>query len=224
MAKKSTSKSLTKAAPGAAPLRLLKVASTPEQEISTAEAAAGTVGEVSALEIGRPFEGSSLEAPAGFAAWLQQAQALGLETDDLVWELHIVQGRSLAEAARLLGIPCALAVSLHGQRRTRLRDRAPKSEADFQAVREEVRDRLVSIIEDASRAPDDPRLLGVRQRACDQLAELYGLKMQRRSGAEETAPLYAQPEEIRAAVEQRALQQYGRLQEVEAARQALNGE
>lgn len=220
MAKKSTSKSLTGAATGTAKLRLVKVAGTSAEPLADPPAA-----EAVAPEMGRPFDGGEALLPPGFEAWLARAQALGLETADLVWELHIVQGRSLADAARLLSIPCALAVTLHRERRALLRDRAPKSEADFQAVREEMRDRLVSIIEDASRAPDDPRLLGVRQRACDQLAELYGLKMQRRGGTEEVAPpVYAQPEEIRAAVEARALQQYGRLQEVESARQALNGE
>lgn len=174
---------------------------------------------------GRSFDDGAEQVPPGFDRWLEHARGLGLGPGELVWELHVVQGRSLPVTARLLGMPCAEAAELHAQGRARAGERAPKSEADFQAVREEVRDRLVSIIEDASRGPEDPRLLAIRQRACDQLADLYGLKMQRRGGAgasaEETPPVYAPPEDLAALVEARVRNLYGRAREIEAARKVL---
>lgn len=172
---------------------------------------------------GRSFEDGVEPLPPGFDRWLERARGLGLGPGELVWELHVVQGRSLPATARLLGMPCAEAAELHAGGRARAGERAPKSDADFQAVREEVRDRLVSIIEDASRAPEDPRLLAIRQRACDQLADLYGLKMQRRGGAaaEEAPPVYAPPEDLAALVEARVRNLYGRAGEIEAARKVL---
>lgn len=186
-----------------------------------ADAGTKKKAEVAAM---RPFDEGAVEQPPGFERWLERARVRGLQGRGLVWELHVVQGRSLAETGRLLGLDAGAVVALHAEMRAEMAGRAPRSEADFQAVREEVRERLVSVIEDASRAPEDPRLLAVRQRACDQLAELYGLKMQRRGNAGETAPVYAPTEEIAAAVEVRVRSLYGREKEIEEARRLLNGE
>ncbi|MES2738377.1 MAG: hypothetical protein V4672_18800 [Verrucomicrobiota bacterium] len=179
----------------------------------------GRKGEAVAAGAGRPFEAGAL--PAGFEGWLAGAQALGLGPGEMVWELHVVQGRSVRETARLLGLAAGEVAALRGEMRTRAVERAPRSEGDFQAVREELRERLVAILEDACRAPEDPRLLAVRQRVCDQLAELYGLKMQRRSGGEEPVQRYALPEEMSAAVEARVNDLFGRAAEIEAARKAV---
>lgn len=179
----------------------------------------GRKGAVVPAGTGRPFEAGAL--PAGFEGWLAGAQALGLGPGEMVWELHVVQGRSVRETARLLGLAAGEVTALRGEMRARAAERAPRSEGDFQAVREELRERLVAILEDACRAPEDPRLLAVRQRVCDQLAELYGLKMQRRSGGEEPVQRYALPEEMSAAVEARVNDLFGRAAEIEAARKAV---
>lgn len=163
-------------------------------------------------------------APGSFAHWLQHADSLGLSQSQRVWELHIVQGRHLGETARLLGLTAAQTSTLYQEHRRAAAASAPQSEEDIAAVREEIRQRLISIIEDASRAPEDPRLLSIRQRACDQIADLYGLKLQRRSSAsgEETKPTpYLLPAELAPIVEQHIIQLYGRSQEITQARQAI---
>ncbi len=188
---------------------------------SEAEAGAG--------EAARPFPltGGGAVGAAGFARWHDGARGLGLGAGEMLWELHVVQGRHLAEAARLLGLEHAQAVALLAERRALAGARAPRSEADFHAAREELRDRLLSILEDACRAPEDPRLLAVRQRVCDQMADLYGLKMARRGGAEETQPRYTGPEgEQKDQVLAVAMGNFGRLgdlAEITAARDREEG-
>ena len=162
------------------------------------------------------------EAAGGmFAAWLADAQAQGLEVAEQVWQLHVVQGRSPGETARLLGLTAAEVAAHRAEMLARLAARGPRTEADFQAVREELRDRLVSILEDASRARDDPRLLAVRQRVCDQIADLYGLNMQRRAAAEEAAVPYSVPPEKSEAVLEMAENGFGRKHDIRDARAGL---
>jgi hypothetical protein len=163
---------------------------------------------------GRPLEG-------GPEAWRARAEALGLEPGEQVWELHVVQGRSVGETATLLGLTWAEAAALRQDMRAQRAEHAPRAEADFHAVREELRDRLVSILEDASRAQDDPRLLAVRQRVCDQIADLYGLNMQRRAAVEEAVIPYSQSTplnpELAQALEGHTLEKYGRKDDVQEA-------
>lgn len=163
---------------------------------------------------GRPFDG-------GFEAWLVRAEALGLGPGERVWELHVVQGRSVGEAARLLGLTGTEVEALCAEMRALRAARAPRAEADFLAVREELRDRLVSILEDASRVRDDPRLLAVRQRVCDQLSDLYGLKMQRRGTAEEVAVPYVLPADKEVAVKRLAERVLGREEDIQGAKAGL---
>lgn len=208
MRRKSTAKGA--GAAGAEP-----AGGTGNEDAAAGEAAAG--GAAAAAEAagkGRPFEG-------GFEAWLERAQALGLGPGARVWELHVVQGRSVGEAARLLGLTGAEAEALCAEVRALRAARAPRAEADFLAVREELRDRLVSILEDASRVRDDPRLLAVRQRVCDQLSDLYGLKMQRRAVAEEAAVPYSLPPDKEAAVLHMAEGEHGRRDDIHGARTGL---
>lgn len=182
-----------------------KTGPQPKPDDDSADADTGTT---------RPFE-------AGFAQWLQQAREQGLTPRELVWELHIAQGRSLPETARLLTLTTAEAAALHAEMRTLAVERAPREEADFIAVREELRVRLLAILEDACRTPGDARLLAVRQRVCDQLADLYGLKAQRRGTAagEDTAPVaYSLPPELGEAVQGVVHSLYGRAADIAAAR------
>lgn len=169
---------------------------------------------------GRPFV-EGLERSGAFDRWLEAARARGMERGGMVWDLHVVQGRGLGEVARLLELSEAEVLRLYESWRARLAERAPKSDQDFLAAREELRERLVSILEDASRTPEDPRLLAVRQRVCDQIADLYGLNMQRRTPVEEAVPVYAQPAEISTAVEERVRDLFGRGTEILAVREVL---
>ncbi|TDU64103.1 hypothetical protein EI77_04287 [Prosthecobacter fusiformis] len=180
----------------------------------------GLTGDVSGEDVGgEPMVGRAFDG--GFSRWLEWAQELGLGPGERVWELHVVQGRSVGETGRLLGLAGAEVMALCAEMRARLAARAPRAEADFHAVREELRDRLVSILEDASRARDDPRLLAVRQRVCDQLAELYGLKMQRRAAAEETAPPYQLTGELGVVVGDSAANVHGRSPDIAGAKKGL---
>lgn len=171
---------------------------------------------------GEAETGMARPSDTGFEQWLQQARGQGLGTAELVWELHIAQGRSLAETARLLSLSTAQAAAHHAEMRSRAVEAAPREEADFIAVREELRVRLMAILEDACRTPGDARLLSVRQRVCDQLADLYGLKSQRRTPAaaeEEAAPAaYALPPELGDAVQSLVNNLYGRAADITAAR------
>lgn len=165
--------------------------------------------------------------PSSFPQWHQHAQQLGLTQSQMIWELHIVHGRPMGETAHLLGLTAAQATTLFQEHRHHTASTAPQSDEDLAAVREELRQRLISIIEDASHPPDDPRLLSIRQRACEQIANLYGLKIQRRPAPttgtgptdSKTAP-YILPAELAPLVEQHLLTLYGRSQQITAARLA----
>lgn len=173
-----------------------------------------------------PARASPSPHPSSFPQWHQHAQQLGLTQSQMIWELHIVHGRPLGETAHLLGLSIAQATSLFQEHRHHTASTAPQSDEDLAAVREELRQRLISIIEDASHPADDPRLLSIRQRACEQIANLYGLKIQRRPATtsisttdSKTAP-YLLPAELAPLVEQHLLTLYGRSHQITAARLA----
>ncbi|MBB5031491.1 hypothetical protein HNQ65_001045 [Prosthecobacter vanneervenii] len=61
-----------------------------------------------------------------------------MAAEEVVVELHVRQGRSLAEVARVLGVDAAGMQGLWRRAQSHLAELAPKEEADFTAMREQI--------------------------------------------------------------------------------------
>jgi len=74
---------------------------------------------------------------------------MGLQTRQLVWELHVCQGHSKADTARLLDVTISAVWQHYEAAKREIYDRAPKSPEEFAAKREEIYDRLLATYEEA---------------------------------------------------------------------------
>lgn len=181
--------------------------------------------------------------PRQILKWIDRARMMGLQNKQLTWELHVRQGHSLAETARLLEVTPGCVRQHYEAARRELIDCAPSTPEDFIAMREEIRDRLLATYEDACKpvsvttidvetqeevtqtvqGPPDPRNLAIRLKCLDQLAKLHGLNLETATEDKGQGERYATPEEIREVVMQRALEQHGRAGDVAEAVKALKG-
>jgi hypothetical protein len=178
--------------------------------------------ELGELEIERP-DGSPALGGKGArdpVPWIERARALGMQNKQLVWELHVVQGRHQLETARLLKISPTRVWQLYTECRRELTARAPVTEEDFVTLREELKVRLLATYEVACES-NTPRWVGLRLRALDQLSKLHGLTMDRRPVKVEREVPYALPEEVAEQVREAVLDLHGRREDIEAARKAL---
>lgn len=162
----------------------------------------------------REVQGTSLRR------WLARARGKGLTGAALVFELRVRRGLSLREAAGVLGMrlwevrefwreSCAERAALVPKPERVLPVRAPKSEGDVTALREQVCVALwetvvgtfagpeASVVGESERAALVPApMLSVRLRALRQMSKLYGVDCEGRA-AEEAVPVNcATPEEI----------------------------
>lgn len=159
--------------------------------------------------------------PRQIKCWLDRAKQLGLHNKQLVWELHVVQGHSKSETARLLQLSVSRVWQCYEEVKRELLDRVPKTPEDFEQLREELKDRLISVLEDASKNPADPRMLAIRLKTLDQLAKLHGLNLEAPALQNDGAGQYATPDELAELVRERALRIHGRERDVTEARLAL---
>jgi len=166
---------------------------------------------------------------------------MGLQNRQLTWELHVRQGISLSETARLLEVTPSCARQHYESAKREMMECAPSTPEDFIAMREEVRDRLLATYEAACKktlvhtideatgkettqeveTDADPRMLAIRLKCLDQMAKLHGLNLERETGSTDDGKVYATPEEIAQAVQARALAVHGRAGDVQAAVKAL---
>lgn len=164
---------------------------------------------------------------------MDRCLALGLETRQVAWDLHVVKGYSKAETARLLGVTYARVWVIIDEARRECAALAPASPDDYAARREEMHARLLSIYEDACFVPQvktkdaqtgeevveeldlapNPQLLMVRLKCLDQMAKLHGLNMEQVAGAG-SGPRYDTPDETVARVRALGLDLHGRLGDV----------
>ncbi len=144
----------------------------------------------------------------------------GRTVPEVVYELHVQRGFSLLQISRILEVSVEEVERHWEEGRAALQEQAPKSEADFTALREQISLMLWRTVEatyeEGTRAAGGgeaaaaalaagtvdavipkPPMMSVRLRALKQLCELYGVRTEGRAGAEEVkrAP-YATPEEI----------------------------
>lgn len=171
--------------------------------------------------------------PQRIQVWLDRCKLLGLETRQIAWDLHVVQGYSKTDTAHLLGVTSQRVWQIIEEAKAECARLAPASPDDFAARREEMHSRLLSIYEEACRRPQvktvdvdsgaeiveeldlapNPQLLMVRLRCLDQMAKLHGLNMEQVSGAG-SGPRYDTPEETVARVRALGLDLHGRLKDV----------
>jgi hypothetical protein len=186
-----------------------------------------------------PHPRSHRRIPRQIENWIERCKVLGLQTRQLVWELHVCQGHSKIETARLLDITRAAVWQHYEAAKREIYDRAPKNPEEFAAKREEIYDRLLSTYEEACKRTQvktidqetgeevlqeldaDPRNLAIRLKCLDQMAKLHGLNLERETGAGDEGKVYATPEDIALAVQARALAVHGRAGDVQAAVKAL---
>lgn len=161
--------------------------------------------------------------------WIARRRGLGMTGREMVFELHVRQGRPLVEVAELLEMPLAEARVEWGLLRAEMAERAPRAEAEFTMLREQLAAGLWTVVEQSQpreRSLDDagrevetavapcPRLLALRLRALDQISKLYGVNLERPE--EDHSPLpYAAPAEIAQEVRRKVLALHGRGEEGE---------
>ena len=191
-----------------------------------------------------PKVGPRHRIPRQIENWLERAKFLGLQTKQLVWDLHVCQGHSKADTARLLGLSLARVWQCYEEGKREILARAPQTAEDFTMAREECRDMILAAYHLACRPirvftkqrdPEsgeeievedwventDPRNIALRLKAAEQLAKLHGLNLEQ-AGAGSGGPTYATPDEIVHRVRAAVLVASGRFADVEAAVQALS--
>lgn len=173
--------------------------------------------------------------PQRIQVWLDRCKLLGLETRQIAWDLHVVQGYSKTDTAHLLGVTTQRVWQIIEDAKAECARLAPASPDDFAARREEMHARLLSIYEEACRRPQiktvdaesgaevieeldlapNPQLLMVRLKCLDQMAKLHGLNMEQSLGAG-GGPRYDTPEQVAATVRRLGLDRHGTAGDVEA--------
>lgn len=179
--------------------------------------------------------GSRGRRPQRIQVWLDRCKLLGLETRQIAWDLHVVQGYSKTDTAHLLGVTSQRVWQIIEDAKAECARLAPASPDDYAARREEMHARLLSIYEEACRRPQiktvdaesgaeviedldmtpNPQLLMVRLRCLDQMAKLHGLNMEQSLGAG-VGQRYDTPEEVAAKVRALGLDRHGRAGDVAA--------
>lgn len=177
--------------------------------------------------------GSRYRRPQRIQVWLDRCALLGLETRQIAWDLHVVQGYSKTETALFLGVSPQRVWQIIEDAKVECAAVAPSSPESLSARREELTARLLSIYEEACRRPEvrtkdavtgedvveeldlapNPQLLMVRLKCLDQMAKLHGLNMEQVAGAG-AGPRYDTPEETVARVRALGLDLHGRLKDV----------
>lgn len=152
----------------------------------------------------------------GFRRWLAREQGRGreLKVRELVHELHVRRGQSLAETAQVLGLSVQV-VRKHRpktKRRTASLAELPKREVDLAGMRERIGVMLWQTVEetffentDAAKgraARRRPPMMAIRMKALKQMAKLYGFGRKKRGGGG-VSPTCATPEKIVEAVRER---------------------
>lgn len=173
--------------------------------------------------------GSRGRRPQRIQVWLDRCKLLGLETRQMAWDLHVVQGYSKTDTAHLLGVTSQRVWQIIEDAKAECARLAPASPDDFAARREEVHARLLSIYEDACYRPSvttkdaqtgedvvdelgiapNPQLLAIRLKCLDQMAKLHGLNMEQSLGAG-VGQRYDTPEEVADKVRALGLDRHGR--------------
>lgn len=184
-----------------------------------------------------PHPRSRRRLPGPIARWIESRKLLGLQTHQLCWELHIVQGRSKADTARLLDMSVTRVCQCIDNCEAELLSRQPKTDDDFAKRRLQLSERIQAVHDAACPSPaeltydegtgklvepePDPRLLAIRLKALEQQAKLWGLNLERPADGGQTIPAYATPAEIAEAVQRRALELHGTADDVAAVKLAL---
>jgi len=161
--------------------------------------------------------------PLAVRRWLQRVKTMGLSQRQVIWELHVRQGKPLLEIASILKISLEGVCNHWRHIRESIAENAPKTEADYIAVREELHAVLRQTIEETYQKakiiengkeielsmPTCPKMLAIRLKAVDQIARLYGVNQEVQAVGTGTLP-YATPAEIMDAVRQRVLALHGK--------------
>jgi hypothetical protein len=151
---------------------------------------------------------------------LQRAQ--GMEIEEKVWRLYVAGDRQVAIAEKL-GIS-ATRVSRYLKRcLERIERDAPRSPEKLTEMREIMHDHLEAVYSEACSQPESLRSLALRLDCLASIVKLYGLNLEgsNRAAMPTQERPYAPPPVIMAELQKRALNEFGRAQDVEEVVKAL---